>query len=144
MAAFKVFSGGLSPFDDAHKGARRFVVLREQSDNLDIIFATSKKRPDGAYLSESSQAFSGTGFTCAVTLLGDALVRVRKDSVWVRDAKLVGFLEPRKDSRFGEDFVRVLCAAQLAIFTATEIPLYAPMGHSYARHLEYNVIRFPL
>lgn len=145
MSGFKVFSGGRSPFDEAHKESRRFVVLRDDVEGgyVDIAFCTSQKRPNGAWLSQRSQAFAGTGFTCEVTI-GVAICRVRKDSAWVRGARMVGFLNVGKDKHFAAEMARVLIDGQIAVFTAKEAPIIHVQGRAPARDLEYQMMRFPM
>ena len=144
--SFQVFSGGRSPFDDAHKKSRRFVILRDDGDGyMDVAFCTSKKRPeDGAWLSPDSPAFAGTGFSAGTTIDGRGICRVRKDSVWVRGARRVGLLNPAKDRRFAAQMVRTLCGAQIAVFAAKEAPLICMPGRAPARDLEYQVVRFTM
>ena len=144
MSGFTVLAGALSPFDDAHKGSRRAVVLREEGGMTDVAFCTSKSRNElGAWLAQTSPAFVGSGFAVATTV-GHHLCRVPSDSVWLRGARVAGVLKPQRDNRFGEGFARMLAGAQIAVFEAKEAPLHVPMGQAPARYMEYRVIRFPL
>ncbi len=127
MQDFPVVDGFQAPSDAECKTNRRAIVLQERDGYLDLV-------PISTVLEKSWRGVRLDGPACQKSGLTkdgyarDHVIRVSKDSVWVRGVSRVGRIQPSKDVRFAEKLCDLLAQAQCFIVHDTEMPLLYVKG----------------